>query len=197
MTRAGSYSGAQTARFGRIHVRPDEVIVFPNGIPPFGAYSRYCLIELRAEAPVQWIQCLDEPALVFAAINPVLVVPEYAIEITEADARDLELRASDDASLLALLAAHEHPRRVTANLRAPIVINHVRRLGKQVILPAADYAVQHVVCAVRDEPSGCCDAVLPPVTSTDAQEEHAADRAVPGRRNPGCLSSPARSPRAS
>lgn len=176
-----------TARFGTVRVRPTEVIAFPKGIPPFTALSRYCLIELASEAPVQWLQCLEEPALAFATVNPMLIAPDYEVEITEADARDLHLRGPDDAALLVLLAAHENPRRVTANLRAPIVINHVRRLGKQVILPAAHYSIQHVVCSDDDTIS----------TNPNAQEERSAPSAVQARRDQGCLSSRARSPRAS
>ncbi len=45
--------------------------------------------------------------------------------------------------LLAIITVRDNPHRITANLLGPLVINREDGLGKQVVLSASDYSLQH------------------------------------------------------
>ena len=72
------------------------------------------------------------------------VLPSYRCTITAADRRRLD--AGDDATLLWLaVVIVQAGGEVTVNLRAPIVINPERMLGRQVMPNACVYPLHYVV----------------------------------------------------
>ncbi len=148
--------------FGDIEIAADDVVVFPGGIPPFTELQQYCVLSAEAEPGLRWLQAVDEPSIAFAVMPPAAIAGQYDIEISDADAAELQLERAEEAELLVILAVHEQPRRVTANLRAPIVINRRRQLGKQVMLNDTQHPLQYVLRTEDEisEPS-CAAAQCP------------------------------------
>ncbi|GAI49025.1 unnamed protein product, partial [marine sediment metagenome] len=55
----------------------------------------------------------------------------------------LKLKKVKQGQVFVLVAIPEDPSRIRANLLAPLVINVLRRLGKQVILEQSGYPLQY------------------------------------------------------
>jgi flagellar assembly factor FliW len=75
--------------------------------------------------------------------DPWTVAPDYAPEISDADAQTLELSSFEDARLFGILTVPADPARITINLRAPIVVNAARRVAKQAVLLNDEYHTRH------------------------------------------------------
>jgi len=137
---------------GALEVPAAEIIRATTPIPPFPAASRYALIghvndDGATDTLVHWLQALDEPFHAFVMIDPWHVDGDYAPEISDADAAELELSSPAQARLYAMArvdSSGEVPQ-MTINLRAPVVINIERGLLKQVVLISDRYSVQHPV----------------------------------------------------
>jgi len=67
----------------------------------------------------------------------------YTVELSSADLEDLRITPSTPVGLLAIITVRDNPHRITANLLGPLVINREDGLGKQVVLSASDYSLQH------------------------------------------------------
>ena len=117
---------------------PDTVaptLTFPVGMAGFPDDREYILeraddactmFRLRSTSP-------DGPA--FLAITPSAFFADYEPEIPDAAVLALGLTGSGDAVLLSLVSVPEgDPQAATANLFAPVVINHHTCIGAQVIL---------------------------------------------------------------
>ena len=136
----------QTTRFGEIEVDEDLVITLPNGIIGFEESRRYVVLHLQEKSPFRWLQSLDDGSLAFPIIDPWDFKPDYAPTISDADADQLKLDRDSPKLVFAIVTIpRQEPRRVTANLLGPLVINPVTRLGKQVIVTNEQYTTKHSI----------------------------------------------------
>lgn len=132
-----------TTRFGEIEVKEADVILLPQGLIGFPELSRYVLLDHDKESPFKWLQSLDDGAIAFVLINPLLFYPGYSVEVTEAEVSDLGLTREEDAVISVIITMPTNPQNMTANLKAPLVFNLQNRKGKQIILNNANYTTRH------------------------------------------------------
>jgi len=90
-----------------------------------------------------WFQSVDDGSVAFVVINPFIIKPDYKPIIQDNDVELLEVESPEDVILMSIVTIRSDPFRVTANLRAPIVINLKKRLAKQIILDKSDYPIQY------------------------------------------------------
>jgi len=122
---------------------PANQIRLPMGLLGFEQIKDYVLLVNPAEAPFAWLQVEANVSLAFIVIDPFLVLPGYQPNIPQGDVEFIGLKEPNDALLLNIVTVHG-PNRATVNLKGPIVINRVTRVGKQVILAnASEYSIQH------------------------------------------------------
>lgn len=133
-----------TRQFGEIEIDEQKIIHVPLGIPGFRDQKRYVLLQKEETVPFLLFQCMDEPNLSFVVLDPVKIMPGYAIEET-----DLEKIVSwdfdkDEISCFVIVTIpNGNPEKMTANFMAPLVINNVKKEGLQLILQNSSYSHQH------------------------------------------------------
>jgi flagellar assembly factor FliW len=133
---------------GAIEVLPESVITMCEPIAGFPDCTRYTLIEhVRANGTsagaIHWLQATERPFHAFVVTDPWGVFPDYAPEISDADAAELGLERFEDARVFAILTVPRTPSDITVNLRAPVVVNIVSRTAKQVVLLNDEYHTRH------------------------------------------------------
>ena len=151
----------ETTRFGKIELDDKDAIVFPDGIPGFPEARRFVLLQHSPQSPFHWLQNLEDGALAFLVIDPLLVDEDYLGSIPEEELRELGIGDVGEAAVLSIVRVHREARKVTANLLAPLLINPKTRRGKQVILMGSRYEMRHDLTAlstdseaeVREKPS--------------------------------------------
>lgn len=132
-----------SSRFGKIEVREEEIITFPEGLIGFCSLKRYLIIEREIDRPFQWLQAIDNPELAFLITDPLLFCPHYKVELNPQENAILKLTKVNEGKIFVLVVIPEDPSRMRANLLAPLVINASKRLGKQVILEQSGYPLQY------------------------------------------------------
>ena len=132
-----------SSRFGKIEVREEEIITFPEGLVGFCNLKRYLIIEREIDRPFQWLQVIDNPELAFLITDPLLFCPHYKVELNPQENAVLKLAKVNEGKIFVLVVIPEDPSRMRANLLAPLVINVSKRLGKQVILEQSGYPLQY------------------------------------------------------
>jgi flagellar assembly factor FliW len=124
----------RTACFGNIEIDPAGIIHFPGGVPGFEDCRRFVLLQRPEEAPVAWLQGVDDPDLAFAVVEPCHFLAEYNPPLSPAELEPLKLEVGEEALILIILVLAPEPERITANLQAPVIINRKEKLGAQVYL---------------------------------------------------------------
>jgi flagellar assembly factor FliW len=120
-----------------------NAISFPDGIPGFEACRRFVLLTSEPLAPLQRIEAIEGPPAAFLGIDPRLLLEGYRCKLTETDLR--ALGADAETTLLWFAIISEADGVLSANLRAPIVINPQRMIGRQVLPDEGLYPIRHVL----------------------------------------------------
>ena len=149
-----------TKYFGEIEIDNDKIIHFENGIMGFEEYVHYTLIfNAEKKGNIMWLQSLDEPELAFTVMDPMKIVPEYNPVVEDEWLAPLgEVETEDDYFLLSVVTVPSDLTKMTANLKAPIVINMKTMKACQIIVNNDDYQVRYNVydCVKKmKEGAGC------------------------------------------
>jgi flagellar assembly factor FliW len=137
-----SVAQIETSRFGTLTYNEEDLLFFPRGIPGFSTLLHW-VVSGEEENPVKWLQSVDDSQVALPITAPHLVFPDYNAVITKDELEELENPATEHLIILVVLTIPpEKPWDMTANLRAPIVINTVNRRGKQILLNEEDYPIR-------------------------------------------------------
>ncbi len=129
-----------TSRFGPVQFEPDDVIQFPAGILGLDGSSEWVLLADAQNDCLGWLQSASQAEIALAVVSPRRFIPDYQVRIARDEIAVLQLDQVQNAQVLVTVSNNE--RTVTLNLKAPLIINLARRLGRQVV-NSADYALQY------------------------------------------------------
>lgn len=161
----------ETSRFGNISISDSDILHFPEGMLGFGKIHEYILIESVEDSIFLWLQALKKPGIAFPLIEPEIFEKSYKVDLEEGDLKDLKLKKIKTVKVFAIVTIPTDPSKMTANLKAPIVINLKERLAKQVILLEADYPIRYPVFAELQQFSVSAQKPLfPPTTNIPAYQ---------------------------
>lgn len=132
-----------TARFGAIAYEDSHVLHLGGGLIGISDMDRVLVVQPGGTGPLYWLQSVDEPELAVVVADTAQVVPDYKPEIAAADLADLDLKRPEDALVLGVCVLASDPGASTINLRAPLIVNPVRRRGRQVLLDDERYSLRH------------------------------------------------------
>lgn len=134
----------QTKPFGEIEVDELQVIDFPDGILGFDFIRKFVILDTEDQgSPFKWMQAFEEKDLAFVIIRPVDFMESYDLIISQSDFEAVKAESVDDVIVFAIVTIPENPKKMTANLQGPIIINPVKRLGRQAISMSEKYKVRH------------------------------------------------------
>lgn len=139
---------AVTKFFGEVDIEEDKIIEFPNGIIGFESYKKFAIIydvDKDSETRISWLQSMEEPALALPVIDPLAIVQEYNPMIEDELLNPLGKPADEDLLFLLVMTVPADMKKVTANMKAPIIINAEKKKGVQLIVENADYPVKYNV----------------------------------------------------
>jgi flagellar assembly factor FliW len=120
-----------TSRFGTVAVKPDDVVNFASGLIGYETCKQWVLMADAESDCIGWLQCVHLPEVAMAVISPRRFLPDYHVRVSRNQLTALDLNGVDQAFVLNILAMNAG--RLTVNLRAPVLINLNRRLGRQLI----------------------------------------------------------------
>lgn len=133
----------KTTRFGEIEVPESDVIHLPLGLIGFPELKKYVLLDHDKDSPFKWFQSLEDGAIAFVLIDPLLFKPTYVAEVTDNELSELDVQAEEDLVISVIVTVPSNPQNMTANLKAPLIFNLKNRRGKQVILNTSQYNTRH------------------------------------------------------
>jgi flagellar assembly factor FliW len=120
-----------TSRFGCVDIEPDDILLFSQGLLAFEEHRHWVLLADPNNRDVAWLQSLSDPVVALPLVSPRRFVSHYQVRISRHQLTPLELAALDRAFVMTVLSKHRGE--VTVNLKAPVIINLDRRIGRQVV----------------------------------------------------------------
>jgi flagellar assembly factor FliW len=131
-----------TTRFGNIIVDESRIITMRGGILGFERLKRFVLLTQHDNIPFSWFQSVDDGSVAFVVTNAFMVKGDYSPVLSDSEVELLEIASVEDVVPMVIVTIRSEPFEITANLRAPVVINIARRLARQIVLQDSDYPVR-------------------------------------------------------
>jgi len=136
----------KTKYFGEIEISEKDILKFDSGLPGFEQLKEYILLGSEDEtSPFKWLQSVDEPEVAFAIANPFLIVRDYDFELSNENAKRLVIEKGEDIAIYVIVVVPEEFKKMSMNLKAPLIINSKNKRGAQIILDTDKYTVRHYI----------------------------------------------------
>ncbi|MGE5479410.1 MAG: flagellar assembly protein FliW [Chloroflexota bacterium] len=125
-----------TAQFGEIEIEPRHIFHFPQGLLGFEELCDFVLISEEETLPFKWLISVEQPDIGFPLLSP------WLIELDYSPGKSYNL---DEQVFFAIVTLGDGAGRMTANLKAPIILNVREQKGEQVILPTDKYSPEQII----------------------------------------------------
>ncbi|MFA5582814.1 MAG: flagellar assembly protein FliW [Bacteriovoracaceae bacterium] len=133
----------KTTRFGELEVNPGDVLTFAEGLLGFENLKKYFVVDPGDSTLILWLQSTEDEKVAFPIIEPKIFKPDYIAKLLPADLNGLELESLSNAKLYSILTIPSNVVEMSANLKAPLVINSDKKIGKQIVLQDSKLSVKH------------------------------------------------------
>lgn len=133
----------ESTRFGALEVAEEQLIHFTYGIPGFPEEKTFVHMGYDGESPFSYLQSTTEVNLTFLLADPFAFIKDYEFILEDDVAGELELTMENPPLVFLIATVKEKVADMTVNLLAPVVVNGVNRMGRQVILDKSDYSIRH------------------------------------------------------
>lgn len=135
-------------RFGAIAINPENSIHFPKGLLGIAGHSHFCLADYPQAGLERFkiLQSLVDDEMAF------IVLPlEYANGLIETKDLDEAVKIlgydKEETAILLIVTVYRQDgqTQLTANVRAPLIIDAKARQAAQYVLPNASYQIRHII----------------------------------------------------
>lgn len=134
--------------FGKVALRDDRLISFPNGLLGLGWCTVFGLSRMpdADESPLLLLHCVNDPAITFLCADPDVLGTPLKEEDKKKAIKEVGYTPKD-VQFLAILTLYNDGDAgyLTANLRAPVIIDSRQRVGRQHVLSNKDYSTQQKI----------------------------------------------------
>jgi flagellar assembly factor FliW len=149
-TAPAPQSGSVTVptMFGPMTFAKDSMLTLPSGLIGMPGVKNFGLGDMPdpSYGNFKLMQCIDQPELAFLVL-PIEFLPDRIDAADIAEALDALSVPPEQAVLLLIVTARKNAGSVslTANLRAPVVVNRKERIARQYVMPNSTYEIRYIL----------------------------------------------------
>ena len=140
------YMIIETTHFGEIEINEENILDFQEGIIGFEGIQRLGLIRNEdPESPFCWLQAIDKPELAFALVDPFAIKKDYDFELKDEAVNALSIENANQVKIFAIVVVPDDIKKMSMNLKAPIIINTANNKSAQIVLDTDNFTVRHYI----------------------------------------------------
>lgn len=132
-----------TSRFGELQVNTEDIITMSEGILGFDNLKKFFVVDPGDSTLILWLQSIEDEKIAFPVIEPKIFKPDYTAKLLPADMNSVSLESLNQAKIYAILTIPSDISQMSANLKAPIVINNEKQIAKQIVLQDSKLSVKY------------------------------------------------------
>ncbi len=120
-----------TKYHGCIEYEERDVIYFQKGIPGFEELKEFIIFPVEDNDVFSVFHSIEKEDMGIIVTSPFNIEKEYEIQLEEEQIKSLKLQDEKDTLVLNTVTLSSDIDKITANLRAPIVINIKEKIGNK------------------------------------------------------------------
>lgn len=118
----------------QVTVEEEQLIHFEFGLPGFENLKKYAIIEIEEYNPFLLLHSVEDQSIAMVILKSNLLDEKNEFEIPENKLKNLKEKGKNEFGIFFILKIHEDEKQITANVKAPVLINFVNQKGSQIIL---------------------------------------------------------------
>ena len=126
----------KTLQFGELTFEDKHIFHFENGLLGFEELRDFVLISEEETLPFKWLLSIEKPEIGFPLLSPWHINLNY----NPGEFYDLKKLV-----ILTVVTLEDEAGLMTANLKAPVILDVENQKGEQVILPTDKYSPTFVI----------------------------------------------------
>lgn len=134
-----------TTRFGEIKIDKEDVFHFSEGLLGFTELRKFVLLDDSSEDVFAWLQSCENAGISFPILEPELFIENYSVSLAKSDMSDLQISDLNECHVFSIITIPSNPKEMTANLKAPIIINVKLKQAKQCVLQDNKYVIKEPI----------------------------------------------------
>lgn len=134
-----------TTRFGQVEIKNEDILTFAEGLLGFADLKKFVLLDDPSDEIFAWLQSCDAGAIAFPLLEPEIFSDTYNVTMSKSDMEALKVKEQKDAHYFSIITIPEDPTQMTANMKAPIVINMKEKLARQCVLQDNNLAIREPI----------------------------------------------------
>ena len=136
-----------TKVFGEVEIADDKIIHFPSGIVGFPELTEFTLLhdEEKGAGSIHWLQSIQELGFAMPVMDPLLVCPDYNPEVDDELLKPLGGLDPEEILVLVTVTVPSDLKKMSVNLRGPVIINAAAKKACQVIVEGEGYQVKYPI----------------------------------------------------
>lgn len=134
-----------TTRFGQVNLQQEDIITFPEGLLGFQDLRNFVLLDDPNDDIFAWLQSCELSSIAFPVLEPEIFGQYYSVNLTKNELELLKIKPDQKPTFMNIITIPDDPTQMTANLKAPIVINTEARIARQCVLQDNNLAIREPI----------------------------------------------------
>ncbi|MDD3840306.1 MAG: flagellar assembly protein FliW [Clostridia bacterium] len=135
-----------TKIFGNVQIEQDDIFTFVKPILGFEEYKYFVILEHKDKhIPFKWLQSVEVSELSFVVVDPKIFLPDYQPAVRQNVLKPLDIESQQDIVLYSIVVVPEDIKKMTANLKSPLVFNMKNKTAIQLVLDDRRYGLRHYI----------------------------------------------------
>lgn len=132
-----------TKYHGEVEYSDCDIIKIAKGIPGFENLRNFILFDIEDNPYFKILHSIEDSDVGLITVNPFEFIDRYEIKISDAIIKELKISSEEDVLILTTVTLNSDIKKITTNLKAPIIININNKLGEQIILDNNEYEIKY------------------------------------------------------
>lgn len=120
----------------------EEIITFKKGLPGFEGLKKFIVFPIEENEIFHILHSIEDENIGLVVVSPFYAKKDYEINISDERVDELNIKSIDDVVVFTTVTLNSDIKKITTNLKAPIIINIKNRFGEQIILENDNYHIK-------------------------------------------------------
>lgn len=134
-----------TTRFGQVDIKKEDILNFAEGLLGFSDLRQFVLLDDPSDEIFAWLQSCESGAIAFPLLEPEIFSETFVGALSKSDLEALKIKNVKEAHFFSIITIPEDPTQMTANMKAPVVINLKDKIARQCVLQDNNLAIREPI----------------------------------------------------
>lgn len=118
----------------QVTVEKKQLIQFDFGLPGFEELKKYAIIEMEEYSPFLLLHSIEDQSIAMIILKSDIIDVDNKYKVPDSKFENLKNQGENEIGIFFILKINESKKQITANVKAPVLINFVNQKGSQVII---------------------------------------------------------------